>query len=129
MRAVPGMVASAPARNLSELWRARASTPLPASWENLHGIGCAAARAGFVSGCLSAGGAGQDTRGRTPANVESGGTGTVGIDKSTKAESLIPTEVETGVATGKTERMRRLSVDLPESWHRRFKVACTRADK
>ena len=74
-------------------------------------------------------GVGQDTQGRTPANVESGETGAVGMSKSTKAESRIPTEVETGVATDKTERMRRLSVDLPESWHRRFKVACARADK
>jgi hypothetical protein len=30
---------------------------------------------------------------------------------------------------GKAEPTRRLSIDLPESWHRRFKIACTRTDK
>ena len=27
------------------------------------------------------------------------------------------------------ERTRRLSIDLPESWHRRFKTACSKTDK
>src|ERR1700751_4728409 len=30
---------------------------------------------------------------------------------------------------GKAEPTRRLSIDLPESWHRRFKTACSRTDK
>jgi hypothetical protein len=29
----------------------------------------------------------------------------------------------------KTEPKRRLSIDLPENLHRRFKTACSRADK
>jgi hypothetical protein len=53
--------------------------------------------------------------------------------------SVQPTSVETAKATklglgvptkeGTAERMRRLSIDLPESWHRRFKIACTKTDK
>ena len=41
------------------------------------------------------------------------------------------TKTGLGIATkeGVAERTRRLSIDLPESWHRRFKIACTRADK
>ena len=31
--------------------------------------------------------------------------------------------------TAKDEPARRLSIDLPKSLHRRFKTACTRADK
>ncbi len=31
--------------------------------------------------------------------------------------------------TGGAEPSRRLSIDLPESWHRRFKTACSRTDK
>jgi hypothetical protein len=31
--------------------------------------------------------------------------------------------------TAKPEPMRRLSIDLPESLHRRFKTACSKADK
>jgi hypothetical protein len=27
------------------------------------------------------------------------------------------------------EPIRRLSIDLPESWHRRFKTACSKRDK
>jgi hypothetical protein len=29
----------------------------------------------------------------------------------------------------KPEPTRRLSIDLPESWHRRFKTACSKTDK
>jgi hypothetical protein len=53
------------------------------------------------------GGAGQDTQTRVPA----------------KAEMRETANVE------KQEPTRRLSVDLPESLHRRFKVACSAADK
>jgi hypothetical protein len=31
--------------------------------------------------------------------------------------------------TGRAEPTRRLSIDLPESLHRRFKTACSRTDK
>lgn len=42
-----------------------------------------------------------------------------------------PTETGLGEATNveKTEPTRRLSIDLPHSWHRRFKTACSRTDK
>jgi hypothetical protein len=43
----------------------------------------------------------------------------------------VDTKAALGVSTkgGKPEPTRRLSIDLPESWHRRFKIACTRADR
>ena len=92
-------------------------------------------------------GAGQDTRarispiveGREPTNVGDAAE-VVGPDhKTTNVETGEPTNVGMvkttntglGIATkeGIAERTRRLSIDLPESWHRRFKIACTRADK
>jgi hypothetical protein len=92
-------------------------------------------------------GAGQDTRarispiveGREPTNVGDA-TEAVRFDqKNTNEGTGSPTNVEMvqatntglGIATkeGVIERTRRLSIDLPESWHRRFKIACTRADK
>jgi hypothetical protein len=68
-------------------------------------------------------GAGQDTHGRfspivenpEPTNVEMGKTRDEGLGVTTKP--------------AKAERTRRLSIDLTESWHRRFKTACARADK
>jgi hypothetical protein len=50
---------------------------------------------------------------------------------STKAGTGEPTEVVEGKLTeaGRQERTRRLSVDLPESWHRRFKTACSKTDR
>jgi hypothetical protein len=90
-------------------------------------------------------GAGQDTRGRTSSIVENRNPTNVGsaIDPSeaqtTNVGRMLPTDVETGKSPnvgmgdstkpGKDERTRRLSIDLPESWHRRFKIACTRVDK
>jgi hypothetical protein len=82
-------------------------------------------------------GAGQDTRGRIATNAANREPTNVGMIKSpddglsTNVEMGIPTDAGLGVATkpGKDERTRRLSIDLPESWHRRFKIACTRADK
>ena len=92
-------------------------------------------------------GAGQDTRarispiveGREPTNVGDPAE-VVGSDqKITNGETGKPinvgmlktTKTGLGVTTkeGTDERTRRLSIDLPESWHRRFKIACTRADK
>jgi hypothetical protein len=92
-------------------------------------------------------GAGQDTRahispiveGREPTNVGSDAEA-LGFDqKITNVKTGQPTNVGMvnstntglGIATkeGVAERTRRLSIDLPESWHRRFKIACTRADK
>jgi hypothetical protein len=90
-------------------------------------------------------GAGQDTRGRIPSFVENRQSTNVGAGsepaegQAQDGEKARPTNVEMvetsnpglGVATkpGKTEPTRRLSIDLPESWHRRFKTACTRADR
>jgi|SRR5271163_490519 len=68
-------------------------------------------------------GTGQDTRGRVPSFVEN--------RESTNVEKVEPSNPGLGVTTkpGKAEPTRRLSIDLPESWHRRFKIACTRADR
>jgi hypothetical protein len=100
-------------------------------------------------------GTGQDTRGRVPLivgkrenpnvgrmvgrkddnqvieNAHSLEDTNVGIRARTDVEMGRPTNVEPGVTTkpAKGEPTRRLSIDLPESWHRRFKIACTRADK
>lgn len=90
-------------------------------------------------------GAGQDTRSRMTSIVENQDPTNVGFIKNpaeartTNVEMLLPTNVEMGKSpdaglgistkSGKSERTRRLSIDLPESWHRRFKIACTRADK
>jgi hypothetical protein len=87
-------------------------------------------------------GAGQDNRGRLPPNVETREPTNVGSRANlqpTNVGRLAPTNGELGqtpdaglgVSTkpGKAEPTRRLSIDLPESWHRRFKIACTRADK
>jgi hypothetical protein len=90
-------------------------------------------------------GAGQDTRSRMTPIVENQDPTNVGSIKNpdeaqaTNVEMLLPTNVKMGKSSdaglgistksGKSERTRRLSIDLPESWHRRFKIACTRADK
>src|SRR3954447_21710330 len=92
-------------------------------------------------------GAGQDTRGRIspiveslePTNVgnntelvgASSQTINVEIGEPTKVGKVETTNAGLGVTTkgDPTERTRRLSIDLPESWHRRFKIACARADK
>ena len=93
-------------------------------------------------------GAGQDTRARIPSNAENRDPTNVGdVAPELAGPDLQPTDVERGEPTkvetvkasklglgiptkeGTAERTRRLSIDLPESWHRRFKIACTRADK
>jgi hypothetical protein len=56
-------------------------------------------------------------------NVETGSPTNVGMVQATNTGLGIATK------EGVTERTRRLSIDLPESWHRRFKIACTRTDK
>ena len=68
-------------------------------------------------------GAGQDNRSRISRNVEN--------REPTNVEMGNAPDAGLGVTTkpGKAEPTRRLSIDLPESWHRRFKIACTRADK
>jgi hypothetical protein len=94
-----------------------------------------------VISAFERGGEGQDTRGRIPPIVENREPTNVGTTgpAAENVEGLVPTNVETGkhandglrVTTnpGRTEPTRRLSIDLPESWHRRFKIACTRADR
>jgi hypothetical protein len=77
-------------------------------------------------------GAGQDTRGRGPPIVGNREPANVGSDTpATNVEMGETPDVGLRVTTkpAKAERTRRLSIDLPESWHRRFKIACTRADK
>jgi hypothetical protein len=39
------------------------------------------------------------------------------------------TQTHISPKVGKQEPTRRLSIDLPESWHRRFKTACSKTDK
>jgi hypothetical protein len=90
-------------------------------------------------------GAGQDTRSRGSPIVQNREPTNVGDAENTVAKQALnvereappnvemgePTKTRLGVTTkpGKAEPSRRLSIDLPESWHRRFKIACTRADK
>lgn len=67
------------------------------------------------------GGPGQDTQTRAPTNVEKRDDvpRTHIPPKKVKRESVKPVE---------EEPMARLSIDLPKSLHRRFKIACARAD-
>jgi hypothetical protein len=90
-------------------------------------------------------GTGQDTRARMPTIVENrvptnvAGVGVGHNPEPTNVEMTEPTNVEMSKATkpglgnptkqGRVEPTRRLSIDLPESWHRRFKIACTKTDK
>ena len=85
-------------------------------------------------------GAGQDTRTRVSPIVGNGEATKVGpMGAETNEERAEPTNVETGETTktekviptkpSKIEPTRRLSIDLPESWHRRFKIACTKTDR
>lgn len=60
-----------------------------------------------VISAFERGGSGQDTQTHKPTNVE----------------KMVPTNVVDHEPT------RRLSIDLPESLHRRFKTACSKADK
>jgi hypothetical protein len=89
-------------------------------------------------------GAGQDTLGRESPIVQNRESTNVGSSETAvskhalnvesvshpKVEMGEPTNTRLGVTTkpAKAEPS-RLSIDLPESWHRRFKTACTRADK
>jgi hypothetical protein len=98
-----------------------------------------------VISAFERGGAGQDTRARIPPIVENRGPTNVGpaeiggdlqpanveTREPTSVERVKDTKPQLGVSTkeGQAERTRRLSIDLPESWHRRFKIACTKADK
>ncbi len=46
-----------------------------------------------------------------------------------KVANREPAPVPKAEPAGQAERTRRLSIDLPESLHRRFKTACSKADK
>ena len=50
-----------------------------------------------------------------------GGNHKCGKRETTKEGKGITTKAD------KAEPIRRLSIDLPESWHRRFKTACTKS--
>jgi hypothetical protein len=101
-----------------------------------------------VIAAFERGGPGQDTRAahmptkpgmREPTNVESIETTDVVQEKPTKVGTGATTNVQRVEPTkqgvreptkaGKGEPTRRLSIDLPVSWHRRFKTACSRTDK
>jgi hypothetical protein len=58
------------------------------------------------------------------AAFERGGAG-----QDTQTHISPKVEISEAVASVKVEPMRRLSIDLPESLHRRFKAACAKADK
>lgn len=85
------------------------------------------------------GGPGQDTRhrvptiveNREPTNVETREPASEGSPESTKVEAASDGRKRPGVSPKpqEPERTKRLSIDLPESWHRRFKVACAKTDK
>jgi hypothetical protein len=54
----------------------------------------------------------------------------VGRTATTNVGMLETPKVVLGKSTTVGEEpTRRLSIDLPQSWHRRFKTACSRADK
>lgn len=55
--------------------------------------------------------------------------GGVGQDTQTHIPAKVGKREATATATKAPEPTRRLSIDLPESWHRRFKTACSRTDK
>jgi hypothetical protein len=67
------------------------------------------------------GGPGQDTQTRAPTNVET---------REEKAQTHIPPKKvkRENVKPVAEEPMARLSIDLPKSLHRRFKIACAKAD-
>jgi hypothetical protein len=75
-----------------------------------------------VISAFERGGTGQDTRSHIPSNVELGEPTTPVLREPTKPDLGETTKV------GK-EPTRRLSIDLPQSWHRRFKTACSKTDK
>jgi hypothetical protein len=81
------------------------------------------------------GGSGQDRRTHIPSNAGRGEPTEVVVPAPqthipSNAGRGEPTEVgEPDAEAGRQERTRRLSVDLPESWHRRFKTACSRTDR
>jgi hypothetical protein len=58
------------------------------------------------------------------AAFERGGTG-----QDTQTHISPKVAISEPVPSAKVEPMRRLSIDLPESLHRRFKTACAKADK
>lgn len=52
-----------------------------------------------------------------------------GTGQDTQSHISPKVEIREPTPREKVEPMRRLSVDLPESLHRRFKTACTKADR
>ena len=75
-----------------------------------------------------------DRRAQAPVvgNGETTNVGPIGAETQRfDAEGHRTTNVEIGETTnpGKAEPTRRLSIDLPESWHRRFKIVCTKTDR
>jgi len=52
-----------------------------------------------------------------------------GAGQDTQTHISTKQEKRGGVTAVRTERTRRLSIDLPETLHRRFKTACSRTDR
>jgi hypothetical protein len=62
--------------------------------------------------------------------IEAYERGGLGHDTATKPQTNISTEPQNHIPTRVVaEPMKRLSIDMPASLHRRFKLACTAADK
>jgi hypothetical protein len=84
-----------------------------------------------VISAFERGGTGQDTRSYLSPKVGRGEpTNTLNVETTNVelGEPSLDVKVEP-TNVGKRETTRRLSIDLPESWHRRFKTACSRTDK
>ena len=73
-----------------------------------------------VIAAFERGGPGQDTRTNIPPKVEK---------RERDTQTHIPVKVEKmEPAPAEHEPIARLSIDLPKSLHRRFKIACAKAD-
>ena len=100
-----------------------------------------------VIAAFERGGSGQDTKTHISTKVGRREPTEEGAGERTSPANMEPTDVEMGETSNvgtreptnegmgaapkvdKAERTRRLSIDLPESWHRRFKTACSRTDR
>jgi hypothetical protein len=77
------------------------------------------------------GGPGQDTRNRIPSNVAMGKPSNVEMREHSSVVRVEPSETGNSEVpkAEKPEPTRRLSIDLPQSLHRRFKTACSKTDR
>ena len=77
------------------------------------------------------GGLGHDTTKPQPTypRAHEHGTAQINIPTNVARTRGHTTKPQTHIPTKVVEPMKRLSIDMPASLHRRFKVACTTADK